>query len=176
MLSCLFIVAFWSPAGKGLTSWLSCMWSFLCFCHFPMWCPGSGVVFDCIDSIPELCLLTFCEQFPAHLALYKVAVLAPCPPPPNSPLSMSMNVSNHIEQVLKYGLRMESECFFKIWSHMWRWYRCAFIIWTTTINGNGLPIMCTRMTCVLIIASILLKQCVAVALAGNVQREHTSES
>ena len=23
---------------------------FLCFCHFPMWCPGSGVVFDCIDS------------------------------------------------------------------------------------------------------------------------------
>ena len=36
------------------------------------------------------------------------------PPPPNSPLSMSMNVSNHIEQVLKYGLRMESECFFKI--------------------------------------------------------------
>ena len=23
---------------------------FLCFCHFPIWCPGSGVVFDCIDS------------------------------------------------------------------------------------------------------------------------------
>ena len=23
---------------------------FLCFCHFPMWCPGSGVVLDCIDS------------------------------------------------------------------------------------------------------------------------------
>ena len=22
----------------------------LCFCHFPMWCPGSGVVLDCIDS------------------------------------------------------------------------------------------------------------------------------
>ena len=21
-----------------------------CFCHFPMWCPGSGVVLDCIDS------------------------------------------------------------------------------------------------------------------------------
>ena len=20
------------------------------FCHFPMWCPGSGVVLDCIDS------------------------------------------------------------------------------------------------------------------------------
>ena len=25
MLSCLFIAALWSPAGKGLTSWLSCM-------------------------------------------------------------------------------------------------------------------------------------------------------
>ena len=22
----------------------------LCFCHFPVWCPGSGVVLDCIDS------------------------------------------------------------------------------------------------------------------------------
>ena len=22
---------------------------FLCFCHFHVWCPGSGVVFDCID-------------------------------------------------------------------------------------------------------------------------------
>ena len=31
MLSCLFIAAFWSCAGKGLTSWLSCMWCFLVF-------------------------------------------------------------------------------------------------------------------------------------------------
>ena len=23
---------------------------FLVFCHFPIWCPMSGVVFDCIDS------------------------------------------------------------------------------------------------------------------------------
>ena len=23
---------------------------FLCFCHFPMWCPGPGVVLDCIDT------------------------------------------------------------------------------------------------------------------------------
>ena len=22
----------------------------LCFCHFPIWYPGSGVVLDCIDS------------------------------------------------------------------------------------------------------------------------------
>ena len=48
LLSCLFLVEFWSPAGKGLTSWLSYMLYFLEFCHFPIWCPGSGFVFDCI--------------------------------------------------------------------------------------------------------------------------------
>ena len=31
VLSCLFFVALWSPAGKGLTSWLSCV----LFCHVP---------------------------------------------------------------------------------------------------------------------------------------------
>ena len=31
MLSCLFIAAKWSPAGKGLTSWLSYLWCFLEF-------------------------------------------------------------------------------------------------------------------------------------------------
>ena len=49
-----------SPAGNGLTSWLSCVCAvFLCACHFPMWCPGSGVVLDL--SIPDLCLLTYYE-------------------------------------------------------------------------------------------------------------------
>ena len=47
----LFLAALWSPAGKGLTSWLlSCMWCFLVFCHFPIGCQWSGVVLDCIDS------------------------------------------------------------------------------------------------------------------------------
>ena len=50
MISCLFIAALWSPAGRGLTSWLLVCDVFLCFCHFTMWCPGSGVVLDCIDS------------------------------------------------------------------------------------------------------------------------------
>ena len=59
MLSCLFIASLCSPAGKGLASWLSVLCLvcnvfagvfFLCFCHFPMWSPGSGVVLDCIDS------------------------------------------------------------------------------------------------------------------------------
>ena len=49
ILSCMFIAALWSPAGKGLTSWL--LFVMLgCFCHFLMWYPGSGVVLDCIDS------------------------------------------------------------------------------------------------------------------------------
>ena len=40
----LLMDALWSPAGKGLTSWLSFMMS------FSHWYPGSGVVLDCIDS------------------------------------------------------------------------------------------------------------------------------
>ena len=35
VLSCLFLTALWSSAGKGLTSWLSCVLCFLVFCHFP---------------------------------------------------------------------------------------------------------------------------------------------
>ena len=31
VLSCLFLVALWSPAGKELTSWLSCLLCFLVF-------------------------------------------------------------------------------------------------------------------------------------------------
>ena len=49
MLSRLFIAALWSPAGKGLNSWLLFVMS-NCVLYFPMWCPGSGVVLDCIDS------------------------------------------------------------------------------------------------------------------------------
>ena len=33
---------------SGLFALLCVM--FLCFCHFPIWCPGSGVVLDSIDS------------------------------------------------------------------------------------------------------------------------------
>ena len=50
MVSRLFIVALWSPSGKGLTSWLLFCDIRLCFCHFPMWYSGSGVVLDCSDS------------------------------------------------------------------------------------------------------------------------------
>ena len=50
MLSFMFTAAGWSPAGKRLTYRLSYMLCFLVFCHFHMWCPGSGVILGCIDS------------------------------------------------------------------------------------------------------------------------------
>ena len=39
------------PQGKGQTlgSLVCCI--LLRFCHFPVWCPMSGVVLDCIDSL-----------------------------------------------------------------------------------------------------------------------------
>ena len=54
----LFICALWSPAGKGLTSWLSFVVSSVSL-SLSHWYPGSGVVL--IVSIPNLCTLTcFC--------------------------------------------------------------------------------------------------------------------
>ena len=41
--------ALWSPAGKGLTFWLSFVVSAVSL-SLSYWYPGSGVVLDCIDS------------------------------------------------------------------------------------------------------------------------------
>ena len=46
----LFICALWSPAGKGMTSWLSFVVSTVSL-SLSHWYPGSGVVLDCIDSL-----------------------------------------------------------------------------------------------------------------------------
>ena len=51
----LFIYALWSPAGKGLTSWLSFVVSAVSL-SLSHWYPGAGVVL--IVSIPDLCTLT----------------------------------------------------------------------------------------------------------------------
>ena len=45
----LFIFALGSPAGKGLTSWLSFVVSTMNL-SLSHWYPGSGVVLYCIDS------------------------------------------------------------------------------------------------------------------------------
>ena len=50
----LFICALWSPAGKGLTSWLSFVVSFVS-CLFPIGILGQ--VWYLIVSIPDLCNL-----------------------------------------------------------------------------------------------------------------------
>ena len=53
MFSCLFIVALWSPAGKGLTSWLSYLWCFIVLLSL------SHVVSWVIVSIPDICILSY---------------------------------------------------------------------------------------------------------------------
>ena len=46
----LFICASWSPAGKGLTSWLFFSWCLTVSLPLSHWYPRSGGVLDCIDS------------------------------------------------------------------------------------------------------------------------------
>ena len=56
MLSCLFIAALWSPAGKGLTSWpLFVM--FNCVFTFP--CGILGQVWYLTVSIPDHCRISY---------------------------------------------------------------------------------------------------------------------
>ena len=52
----LFICALWSPAGKGMTSWLSFVMSTVSF-TFPL--VYLGQVWNLIVSIPDLCTLTY---------------------------------------------------------------------------------------------------------------------
>ena len=57
MLSRLFIAALWSPAGKGLTSWLSVV-NFNCvFVTLP--CGILGQVWCLIVSITDLCHISY---------------------------------------------------------------------------------------------------------------------
>ena len=53
----LFIDALWSPAGKGLTSWLSFVMSYVKF-SLSHWYP-LGQVWCLIVSIPDLCPLSY---------------------------------------------------------------------------------------------------------------------
>ena len=45
----LFIGALWSPAGKGLTSWLLFVVSTVSL-SLSLWYPGSCMVLNCVDS------------------------------------------------------------------------------------------------------------------------------
>ena len=57
----LFICALWSPARKGLTSWLSFVVSTVSL-SLSHWYSGSGVVLDCIDSLSLHPYLLCCEK------------------------------------------------------------------------------------------------------------------
>ena len=57
MLSRLFIAALWSPAGKGLTSWLLFVVSNCDFVTFPFGILGQE--WYLIVFIPELCRLSY---------------------------------------------------------------------------------------------------------------------
>ena len=57
MLSRLFIAALWSPAGKGLTSWISFVMFNYVFVTFK--CGILGQVWYLIALIPDLCHLSY---------------------------------------------------------------------------------------------------------------------
>ena len=63
MLSRQFIAAFWSPAGKGLTSWLLFVMSYCVFVTFP--CGILRQVWYFIVSFRDLCSPSF---FLKHLS------------------------------------------------------------------------------------------------------------
>ena len=60
MLSRLFIAALWSPAGKGLTSWLLFVMFNCVFDTFP--CDLLGQVWYLIVSIPDRCRLSYLNE------------------------------------------------------------------------------------------------------------------
>ena len=62
MLSRLFIAALWSPAGKGLTSWLSFVMFNCVFVTFP--CGILGQVWYLIVLIPDLCHISYFDCIP----------------------------------------------------------------------------------------------------------------
>ena len=46
---CLFVATLWSPVGEELTLALLNVMVSCVFATFPIQCPGSGVVLECID-------------------------------------------------------------------------------------------------------------------------------
>ena len=57
MLSSLFIVALWSPEGRGLTSWLFFCDVYCDFVTFPLGILGQGWYLNV--SIPDPCCLSY---------------------------------------------------------------------------------------------------------------------
>ena len=66
MLSRLYIAALWSPAGKGLTSWLLFVMFNCIFVTVP--CGILGQVWYLIASIPDLCRLSYLKEWGVSLS------------------------------------------------------------------------------------------------------------
>ena len=64
MLLRLFIAALWSPARKGLTSWLFFVMFNCVFVTFP--CGNLGQMWFLIVSIPDLCYLSYFHLLPVN--------------------------------------------------------------------------------------------------------------
>ena len=67
MLSRLFIAALWSPAGKGLTSWLSFVMFNCVFVTFS--CGILDHVWYLIAMIPDLCHLSYFGKYDRVLSI-----------------------------------------------------------------------------------------------------------
>ena len=67
MLSHLFIAALWSPAGKGLTSWLLLVMFIVFLVTFP--CGILGQVWYLIVLFPDLCHLSYLYSHSQPLTL-----------------------------------------------------------------------------------------------------------
>ena len=87
MLSRLFVAVLWSPARKGLTSWLLFVMFNCVFVTFP--CSILGQVWYLIVSIPHLCRLSYLLfvtnmdiGHPVHPCTLIIAFVFPC----NSPV------------------------------------------------------------------------------------------
>ena len=72
---CSLVITCWERAGLLTLS------IFLCFSYFPIWCPASGVVLDCIDtwSLPSF-LFWFRLKFmiPGVFSYVNVAIMHFC--------------------------------------------------------------------------------------------------
>ena len=64
-ISCLFIATLWSPAGKGLTSWLVFVMFNCVFVTFT--CGILGQVWYLIISTPDLCHISYVVINSCHL-------------------------------------------------------------------------------------------------------------
>ena len=73
MLSCLFIAALRSPAGKGLTSWLSSLYRMFSYVFVSFPCGALGQVWYLIVSIPDLCLFTYLDWIQSEPGHFKIS-------------------------------------------------------------------------------------------------------